>query len=67
MFVSVGEKAMTIDERLEALTHSVELIAAMQQTTENNLAKFTAQTDRFEEFARLVLANHEERIRKFEV
>lgn len=28
---------MTIDERLEALTHSVELLAAMQQTTEKNL------------------------------
>lgn len=55
---------MTIDERLEALTHSVELIAAMQQTTEKNLAELTKQTDRFEEFAKLVLANHEQRLRE---
>ena len=57
---------MTIDERLEALAQTLELTALMQQATEKALAEFTKQTDRFEEFAKLVLSNHEERLRRVE-
>lgn len=35
---------MTIDERLEALTQSVELIAAMQQATQKQLDQSAADT-----------------------
>lgn len=37
---------MTIDERLEALKHSVELIAAAQQRTKKILAEFLKHSDR---------------------
>jgi hypothetical protein len=36
---------MTIDERLEALTQSLELIALMQQAEENRAAERDAKTD----------------------
>lgn len=39
----------------------------MQQTTEKNLAKFTRNTDHFEEFAKLIVANHEEWLEKREL
>jgi hypothetical protein len=41
---------MTIDERLEALTHTVELIAQMQLKTEKELRRFMR-------FVRFVLWN----------
>jgi hypothetical protein len=34
---------MTIDERLEALTHSVELLAEMQKTTQKELRRTDEQ------------------------
>src|ERR1022692_894383 len=39
------EKTMTIDERLEALTQSLELIAHMQQAEEKRAAERDAKTD----------------------
>ena len=36
---------MTIDERIEALTQSLELIALMQQAEENRAAERDAKTD----------------------
>jgi hypothetical protein len=57
---------MTIDERLEALALSMESLAHMHKSTEQALRDFTVQTDRFEEFAKLVLSNHEERMRPLE-
>lgn len=53
---------MTIGERLEALAQSVELLAHMHKSTEQAIRDFTVQTDRFEEFAKLVLSNHEGRL-----
>jgi hypothetical protein len=55
---------MTIDERLEGLAQSVELLAHMHKATEQALRDFTVQTDRFEEFAKLVISNHEGRMRR---
>jgi hypothetical protein len=37
---------MTIDERLEALTHSVELLAAMQRDHERQAAERNVRLDR---------------------
>lgn len=53
---------MTIDERLEALTHSVELLAQMQQTTEKELRRLGRY---IRGIARIVL-DHEARIRGLE-
>jgi hypothetical protein len=40
---------VTIDERLAALTMTVELLAGMQKTTEQNLAQLTERMDRLTE------------------
>lgn len=48
---------MTIDERLEALKQTMELLGRMHVETEAALQKFVETTDRFEEFAKLVLSN----------
>jgi hypothetical protein len=53
---------MTIDERLEALTHSVELIAAMQLKTEKELRKL-ARTTRL---LTLTVLDHEHRLLNLE-
>src|ERR1039457_788624 len=42
---AILEKTMTIDERLEALTQSLELIAHMQQAEEKRAAERDAKTD----------------------
>jgi hypothetical protein len=64
---------MTIDERIEALTHSVELIAAMQQTTEKNLQRTGRNLDRltremrlFRHFVLAMGADIESRLLKLE-
>jgi hypothetical protein len=38
---------MSIDERLEAITHSVELLAGMQIETEKRLVRLTENVDHF--------------------
>ena len=44
---------MTIDERLEALTHSVELFAQMQLKTENEIRKLGRSV-------RVIVRDHED-------
>jgi hypothetical protein len=48
-----------IDERLEAITQSVELLARMQIKTE-------AELDKLSKFVRLIGADHNKRITKLE-
>jgi hypothetical protein len=64
---------MTIDERLEALTHSVELIAAMQLKTEERLEALSHSVEliaamqlktekglsRLSKYVRIIARNHE--------
>lgn len=64
---------MTIDERLEALTHTVELLASMQQTTEkslqttnHNLTRLTREVRLFRHFVLAMGANIESRLLKLE-
>jgi uncharacterized protein (DUF924 family) len=65
---------MTIDERLEALTHSVELLAGMQIETEKrvqSIASSHEQTEkvirRFGRFAMAITLDHESRITNLEL
>lgn len=48
-----------VDERLDALTQSLELLAMMQMATER-------QIDRFVEFAKAIIDRHDKRITKLE-
>ena len=48
-------KEKTLDERLDALTHSVELIAAMQLKTEK-------QINRLGKYIRMIVMDHEARL-----
>lgn len=57
---------MNIDERLEALTHSVELIAHMQLKTERELKKLSRTFRGFMRTAQMILLDHEERLRDLE-
>ena len=64
---------MNIDERLEALTHTVELLASMQQTTEkalqttnHNLTRLTREVRLFRHFVLAMGANIESRLLKLE-
>ena len=53
---------MTMDERLEALTHSVELLAHMQRDNEARLeARFSRIMDALERLADIA-ANHDRRL-----
>jgi hypothetical protein len=53
--IAQKEKTMTIDERLEALTHSVELIAQMQLKTEKEIRKLGR-------YVRAIVLDHEARL-----
>ena len=53
---------MTIDERLEALTHSVELLAAMQQTTEKQIKRL----GKYIHSLGVMVLDHEARLRTLE-
>jgi len=53
---------MTIDERLEALTHSVELIAQMQIKTEEAQLKTQKEIRRLGRFVRTIVLDHESRL-----
>lgn len=57
---------MTIDERLEGLAHTVELLAAMQQTTEKNLNRLTREVRLFRHFVLAMGANIESRLLNLE-
>ena len=67
---------MSVDERLEALTHSVELLAGMQIETEKRMVTLIEQSARLHEsmatladgmagITRIVL-DHDDRIEKLE-
>lgn len=57
---------MTIDERLQALAESTELIARMHQKTEKELRRLTHETRRFMRTAQLIFLNHETRLGNLE-
>jgi hypothetical protein len=65
----VTEGSMNIDERLDALTHTVELLAGMQGDNQNRLARLeesmTTVADGMAQLTRIVLSHHE-RIEKLE-
>jgi len=54
---------VTIDERIEALTQSVELLAGMHKQTEEEIAKLAAQNRRFQYWAEAIILNFESRLR----
>jgi hypothetical protein len=53
---------MTIDERLEALTQSVELIASMQQDVEKESKKTTLEIRKLARLVRVIVLDHESRL-----
>jgi hypothetical protein len=53
---------MTIDERLEALTHSVELIAQMQIKSEESQIKTEKEIRKLGRFVRAIVLDHEARL-----
>lgn len=60
---------MTIDERLEALTHSLELLASMQIETERRMARLADQVNQIgaaTESLIMVAHQHETRIAELE-
>lgn len=57
---------MTIDERLEALTQSVELMAQMQKKTEENVNSLAKSTKRIERVGLLFAAEFHLRLQKLE-
>ena len=57
---------MNIDERLEALTHTVELLGTLQQTTERNLNRLTREVRLFRHFVLSMGANIEARLLNLE-
>jgi hypothetical protein len=57
---------MTIDERLEALTHSVELLAVMHKDLEQQTAQRFAETLEFINQLARVAAAHEQRLDNLE-
>ena len=66
-------KKPTIDERLDAITETLELVAGMQLTNEKaitSLAKAIERTeknlDRLERLTKVMLISHEARIKKLE-
>lgn len=46
-----GKKKPTLDERLEAIIHTLELVAAMQMQTEKKLDVLEKNMDRLEKFS----------------
>lgn len=57
---------MTIDERLEALTHTLELLTSMQQNTDKNLNRLTREVRLFRHFVLSMGANIEARLLNLE-
>lgn len=53
---------MTIDERLEALTQSVELIAGMQKVTEAEQKKTAREIRKLARLVRVIVVDHEARL-----
>lgn len=60
---------MNIDDRLEALTQSVELLATMQKDTEKHMQRLEKQMSRLGKYIRSVsqlVLDHEARLRAIE-
>lgn len=57
---------MTIDERLEALTQSVELIASLQQDVERQQKKTTVEVRKLARLVRVIVLDHESRLSALE-
>jgi hypothetical protein len=60
---------MNIDQRLEALTQTVELLAPMHKETEKHMARLAEKSAEFEEgMAKIadILANHDHPLDKLE-
>lgn len=54
--------AKNIDERLEALTQSVELIASLQQDVEKEQKKTTVEVRKLARLVRVIVLDHESRL-----
>ncbi|HEY3936198.1 MAG TPA: hypothetical protein VGL97_02110 [Bryobacteraceae bacterium] len=61
-----GRVEMTIDERLEALTQSVELLAGMQKVTEAEQKKTTTEIRKLARLVRVIVVDHEARLLNLE-
>jgi hypothetical protein len=57
---------MTIDERIDALTHSVELLAQIHIDNERRMARNFARTNRYITQLALLVFDHEQRLRSIE-
>jgi uncharacterized protein YicC (UPF0701 family) len=55
-------RKMTIDQRLEALTQSVELIATLQQDVEREQKKTTVEIRKLARLVRVIVLDHESRL-----
>lgn len=53
----------TIDERIDALTQTTELLAGMHQQTEAEIQKLTNEVRRFKYWAEAVILNFDSRLR----
>jgi len=53
---------MNIDERLEALTQSVELLAGMQRETEREQKKTSLEIRKLARLVRVIVVDHEARL-----
>ena len=60
------EPKRTIDERIDALTHSVELIARFHMDVEKQMAKHSARTNSYIRRLALLIFDHEQRLRSIE-
>jgi hypothetical protein len=60
------KRVPTVDERIGAISESVELLSGMQQHTERELREFMAGVRAFGRYAELVIRSHEKRIAKLE-
>ena len=53
----------TIDQRIDGLVQSVELLAGMHQQTETEIRNLAAEVRKFKFWAEAVILNHEARLR----
>ena len=54
---------MDIDERIQALTQTVELLAGMHQQTETEIRNLAVEVRKFKFWAEAVILNQESRLR----
>ncbi len=61
-----GKPERTIDERLDALAQSVELLAGMQRVTEAEQRKTSREIRSLARLVRLIVVDHESRLTALE-